>query len=257
MTNLPAGVDAVILAGGPNDGPLRDCSPAGYEALIEIGDRPMVDYVVAALAQSPSIRKLVLVGAAEICEQIHRRTVLHALPGDNPVGSVLNGVKALPGDNRVLLVAADIPLITPEAIEDFIQACANTQADFYYPIVSRTDNDRYYPDIKRTYVTLKEGVFTGGNLFLVNPRIIDHCALWAEEMVGLRKSPLGLCRKLGLGIVIKFFCRCLTIAELEQKVSSLLGVQARTVITRHPEIGVDVDKPGDLQSVTRILEGRH
>ena len=257
MANYPEAVDAVILAGSPNDGPLKDCSQADYEALIKIGERPMVDYVLEAVVQSPSINQMVLVGVEEIRRQFDGRTLLHVLPGENPVASVLNGVKALPGDKRILLATADIPLITSEAIEDFIQACAVTQADFYYPIVSRTINENRYPTVKRTYVSLKEGVFTGGNLFLVNPQIIDRCALWAEEMVTLRKSPVRLCRRLGLNFMFKFLCRCLTISELEDKVSHLLGIRARAVITSYPEIGVDVDKPNDLHTVTEILEGKH
>ncbi|MHB8172418.1 MAG: nucleotidyltransferase family protein [Thermincolia bacterium] len=257
MANYQEPVDAVILAGSLNDGPLKNCSHADYEALIKIGDRPMVDYVIEAVAQSPSVNQMVLVGAEEIYRQTNGRTVLHALPGDNPVASVLNGVKALSGDKRILLATADIPLITSEAIEDFIQACAGTQADFYYPIVSRTINENHYPMVKRTYVSLKEGVFTGGNLFLVNPQIVDRCALWAEDMVSLRKSPFRLCRRLGLSFMVKFICRCLTISELEDKVSHLLGVRARTVITSYPEIGVDVDKPNDLHTITEILEGKH
>ena len=32
-------VDAIVLAGSSNDGPLKDCSSARYEALIPVGSR--------------------------------------------------------------------------------------------------------------------------------------------------------------------------------------------------------------------------
>ena len=55
-------VNAVILAGAPNNGPLRDSSPAANEALIEIYGRPMLDYVVGALNASSQIGRMVIVG---------------------------------------------------------------------------------------------------------------------------------------------------------------------------------------------------
>ena len=42
-------VDAVVLAGSTNNGPLKECSPVRHEALIPIGDKTMVEHVVDAL----------------------------------------------------------------------------------------------------------------------------------------------------------------------------------------------------------------
>ena len=43
-------VDAVVLAGQANQGALRDVSSATNEALIEVAGRPMLQYVIDALA---------------------------------------------------------------------------------------------------------------------------------------------------------------------------------------------------------------
>ena len=36
-------VDAVVLAGSPNNGPLRECSTVSHEALIPLGAKTMVE----------------------------------------------------------------------------------------------------------------------------------------------------------------------------------------------------------------------
>jgi len=254
MVNHQGLVDAVILAGSLNDGPLKECSRASYEALIEIKDRPMVEYVIRALCYSPSINQVVMVGPGELYRNRYETGLFYAPPGDNPVESVMNGIRVLPCDKKILLVTSDIPLLTPEAVEDFIGLCKESDADFYYPVVPRDVSEERYPGVRRTYVKIKEGVFTGGNIFLVNPQIIEPCIQWAEQMVELRKSPLRLCRMLGLGFLCKFFLHTLTLPELETKVSGILGIKARAVITSYPEVGVDVDKPSDLHLVTRILD---
>ncbi|MGE5604642.1 MAG: hypothetical protein ACM3YE_03005, partial [Bacteroidota bacterium] len=55
-------MNAIILAGAPNKGALRQVSPAQYEAEIEIAGRPMLDYVVLALERVQSINQIVIVG---------------------------------------------------------------------------------------------------------------------------------------------------------------------------------------------------
>ena len=57
-------VDAVVLAGSSNDGPLKDCSSVRYEALIPVGSKSMVEYVVEALLQARGIRRVLVIGPA-------------------------------------------------------------------------------------------------------------------------------------------------------------------------------------------------
>ncbi|TLM98750.1 hypothetical protein FDZ73_22970, partial [bacterium] len=54
--------NTVVLAGSPNTGPLKDCSKARSEALIKIGSRYMVEYVVETLLQCSLIGDIVVVG---------------------------------------------------------------------------------------------------------------------------------------------------------------------------------------------------
>ena len=74
-------------------------------------------------------------------------------------------------------------------------------------------------------------------------------------MISLRKDPVGLCKTIGPGFILKFLLRRLTIREAEEKFSQLLGFKGVAVKCIYPEIGMDVDKPSDLDLVEQVLLG--
>jgi hypothetical protein len=159
----------------------------------------------------------------------------------------------LEGSQWILLSTADLPLLTPEAIRDFLERCFKVEAELYYPIITRQSIEEKFKGARRTYVRLKEGTFTGGNLALMRADALTPCALKGEKLVKLRKSPLGLARQIGLLFILKFILGRLTLAEAERSFSRLLGVKGTAIITPYPEIGMDVDKPEDWELVCRIV----
>ncbi|KKM09312.1 hypothetical protein SY88_19270 [Clostridiales bacterium PH28_bin88] len=248
-------VDAIILAGSSNDGKLRECSDAANEALITIGERIMVDFVVTALRESRYVERIAIVGPVEELARYfsHIPDLVLAQPGRTAMQSVENGITVLALRRRVLVVTSDIPLISPDAIDDFISRCGDQQADLYYPIVPKEVNEAKYPGVKRTYVKLREGTFTGGNLFLVNPGIVHQVMQKAEELVRLRKSPVALARAVGFSVILKYLLKLLSVPEAERKVSRMLGIRGVVVVSHYPEVGIDVDKPSDLELVRDVL----
>ncbi len=248
-------IDALVLAGSPNDGPLRACSTANYEALISIKGKLMVEYVVEALRQCERVRRIAIVGPRKELAN-HLRVGERELlveHGRDLTENVLLGLKQLPGARQVLLVTSDIPLITKRAIEDFIDQCKDEEVDLYYPIVPREVVEKRFAACKRTYVKLKDGVYTGGNIFLLNPAIVEECMPMGQKLVEARKSPLKLCRLVGFMFLIRFLMKNVTLEEAQKKVSRLLGIKGRVVISMCPEVGVDVDKPCDLELVNQQL----
>lgn len=246
-------IDAVVLAGGKCPDPLRDCSGEVNEALIKIGSKPMVNYVIEALTNCKNIGHIVIVGPQKIKEQLPQGNITVVSPEDTPLENLIKGLKRVDMSRMVLVATCDIPLLTPDSVNDFIQSSDGESIDLYYPIVPMDRVYSLFPDIKRTSVKLAEGIFTGGNLFLINPMAVGRCAKKVEKFIALRKSPFKLCRLLGLTFVFKFLLKKLSIPELEGKVSELLGIKGRAVITPYPEVGVDVDKPSDYSIVSAYL----
>lgn len=242
--------DAIILAGGENNEPLVHYTSQPYEAMIDISGKPMVEFVARALAASSQISRIFVAGPAEELAKCSfpEQTVIVA-GGRTIMDTISLGIKALGHERLTLVVTADIPLITPAAIEDFLAQCAGVKADLYYPIVNRSDHERRFPGNKRTYARLREGTFTGGNIFLVNPRIVPQCMEVAERIFANRKNPFKLCCQLGWTFVVKFVLGILKLGQVEKRAGEILGIQGAVIKSQYAELGIDVDKPSDLELV--------
>lgn len=242
--------DALILAGGENNRHLNHYTSQPFEALIEIAGRPMVEFVAEALALSPHVSRIFVAGpAAELKRCSFPNNTVIVDSGRTIMDTIQLGMKALGHENLTLVVTADIPLLTAAAIDDFIMQCASINADLYYPIVTRSDHERRFPGNKRTYVRLREGTFTGGNIFLVNPSIVQKCVQAAEQIIENRKNPFKLCCQLGWTFVVQFLLGTLKLKQVEKRVGEILGIQGAVILSQYAELGIDVDKPSDLELV--------
>ncbi|MEW6447797.1 MAG: nucleotidyltransferase family protein [Bacillota bacterium] len=247
-------IPALVLAGSPNTGTLRDVSPVPFEALIDIHGRPLTAYVIEALLETPVISRVVVVGPQELKKAVESERLVILPPRGGLLENLAAGLEALYSTSRVLVVTGDLALLTPPAVEAFLRLCESGEADVYYPVVPRDAVEKAYPAIKRTYVRLRDGVFTGGNVGLVDPAMLLKSLDRARDFVRLRKKPLRLALIVGPGVLCRFLLGRLSLGEAEKKVSRILGLRGRAVIAFIPEIGMDVDKPDDLRVAEAVLQ---
>lgn len=244
-----ATVHAILLAGQPNRGLLKASHPTSYEAEIPIGGRPMAWWVLDALETSPTVTSIGLVGP----ESLKRGSVILAPMQDNLFGNILQGLETAPKDaESVLFVTSDIPWLTGAVVEAFLDM-APSGMDVVYPIIPKNVTERRFPATKRTYVRLKEGVFTGGNLFLAKRGAVPRLKERAEVLLQHRKSPLALARDVGPGLLLRLITGHLSIRQAEVRVGGLLGIRGCALVFPYAEAGVDVDKPEDLALAEREL----
>ncbi|HBQ27840.1 hypothetical protein DK28_0215480 [Peptococcaceae bacterium SCADC1_2_3] len=255
-------VEAVVLAGRTNNGRLKNCSSVSHEAIIPIVEKPMVVHVVEALLNTPRINQVVVVGPKkELADYLNINRVSLVSAGQDMLENVQLGLTYCPETRYTLIVTSDIPLLTAAATEDFLNQCERLScADLFYPVISREVIENYFTalniplsKIHRTYVSLKDGVFTGGNLVLLNPAVFARCSEKGAPFIEARKSPLKLGRLLGTSFLWRFLLRQITLTEATQRVSWLLNVKGAVVKSNFPEVGIDVDKPVDLALVREIL----
>lgn len=243
----------MILAGAPNTNRLTILSPESYEALIPVAGHPMVDFVVAALQNSSLVDEIVVVGPQEL-GYLRREKVTAVIPSqDTLIGNLQRGLDKFGPNELVLVATSDIPLLSTVAVDDFLIRAQEQPADFYYPIIEKSASEAKYPDSKRTYVRLRNGTFTGGNLLLLYPRILTGGWDWAADMYRLRKKPLKMCRLLGWGFLIQLLLGRLTIDSLEKRFQQLLGASGKAIVSPYPEIGLDVDKPADYELAIKYI----
>lgn len=246
-------VDAIVLAGGKPEA--FDDQQAAAKGLLLLAGKPMVEHVLDALAKSQQVDRRIIVvppdaGNGTWADKADRVVRL----SETAIGNLVGAIKASGAKGKALVLSADIPLVTTEAIDDFLRSCQEVDADIYYPIIPREVAEGRFPETRRTYMKLRDGTFTGGNIHLVDVDAVLKNQEAGERVFARRKSPVKLLRLLGLTFVVKFFLRRLTVADLERKASAILSSRVVAVRSDFPEIGVDVDKPDDWQLAKRLLE---
>jgi CTP:molybdopterin cytidylyltransferase MocA len=256
-------MDAIVLAGGINrpDDPLFELTGVEKKALIPVAGKPMVNWVVEALAGSGLVEYIVVVGLkpGEIDF------------GDAPVhfvdraGEMIDNVllareklrKVNPDTRKILLTMSDIPLITPEIVRGFVEECGSQEADIYYAVVEEKTMNARFPDSRRTFVPLKGGRYSGGDIYLSDVTAPDKTDMdLFRSLTDSRKNYLAQARILGIGFIIRFLLRLATIDDAAARACKILNLDARVVETRFAELGMDVDKPHQYQIIKTTLEKR-
>jgi len=250
--------DAVVLGGGDPSDPFAAAHGVALKTQIELSGLPMALYVLQALRDCPQVGRIAYVGPVPAGGEdlIDLRVTDHG----TLIGNLEVGTDALVQDRgqersrraRVMVITADVPLITSSMLSDVLQAAPD--AGLVYPIVRREDCERAYPGVKRTYARLKDGTFTGGNVFLLDPALITLFLPRLREILAARKQPVKLAALIGPLVLLRLLTGQLSIGQLQQRVGTLLGVEARALITEHAAIGTDVDKEADLELVQTILK---
>lgn len=247
-------MNAIILA-GEKKGEIKE-NELENKALLKIHGKYMIEYVLDSVKKVPQIQKVAIVGEKEQLKTALGDRADYIIQGTSSiVENIMMALEIFDEDEEILVLTCDIPLITPEALEHFIKSAREKNVDFCYSIVEKRTNDDKYPEAKRTYAKLKEGEFTGGNVFYFKPKIKDRCKEFVDEMLKHRKNPAKMARILGIIFLIKLLLGILTIDAIKKKCDKLLNINAGVVISPYPEIGNDVDKKSDLEMVEKYLAG--
>jgi molybdopterin-guanine dinucleotide biosynthesis protein A len=245
----PGGVTAVVLAGGDPGDALAVAAGVPAKALLPVAGRPLAAYVLDALAGSGRVDEVVYVGPGEL--ELAGYDLVRLPSGRRFEDSFALGLGAAlcRGATEVLLATADLPWLVPDAVARFVDGARSTGAQVVYPVVSEADMARAFPEQRRTYVRLRDGRFTGGNLALLAAEAVPAVLPLIARAFGGRKDPLRLAALVGLGVLLRLVTGTATLAALEARVGRLLGVSARALPTEDASVAADVDRLDHLPGV--------
>lgn len=244
-------MNALVLAGGKRDG-VCDGTPAINKAFVPVGGVPMVARVLHTLREVPAIKQITVVAPLNVLDDSALALAdVRRSSGERIVDSVQRGLEENDPDAMTLIVTSDAPLLSAESLQRFVQTLESIEADLVYGIAERKAHDARFPGVPHTWARMRDGIFCGGAVFGIRPRVADALAKFLDELAAARKSPLRLARAFGWDVVIRFALGFLSIAAAEARASMLLGYRVRAVVVA-PDLAFNVDRKSDLASAERF-----
>ena len=255
-------MDAIVTAGGipkPED-PLYANTQGAPKAMLEIAGKPMIQWVLDALSDSKHITQVIVIGLEKECGI----TCTKPLDFISNQGSMLSNIMA--GGHRVLTlnpsakvllsVSSDIPTITGTIVDWMAEEAMQGDYEVYYNYILRDAMESRFPGSRRTFTRFKGAEVCGGDLNAFDPSILTaDGAVW-QELINARKNIFKQARVIGLDLLFQLLFRTITIEEAAIKASKRLELNAKAVDCPYPEIGMDVDKPFQLELLENDLMQR-
>ncbi len=257
-------MDAIVTAGGiplPEE-PLYSETLGHNKALLDMAGKPMVQWVLDALSEAKTIDTVIIVGLTEKSGLTCKKP-LHFIPNQ---GKMLENMRAGAEQSQrlgkthkhVLFVSSDIPSITPDMVDWVVEKAMESDDDIYYNVIPREVMEKRFPGSKRTYTRLKDVDVTGGDMNVARIKLVldkSSNSLW-EKIANSRKSPGKQAALIGFDTLFLLLFRSLTLEKAVEKITKKLDVRGKMFICPFAEIGMDVDKPHQLELMRKDFKKR-
>jgi GTP:adenosylcobinamide-phosphate guanylyltransferase len=251
-------LQAAILTGTRDaHNPLLAGTALQSKVLLPVGEKPMVLSVLDALAGSRYAPDVYISSNDPEVLSLQSEHVFNPLPSEQKaVASILKSLERLPGEEWVLFISGDHPLLTTEMIDHFVAEVLERDLSFAVAAVNRSLVQQHYPESRRTWFSVKDGAYSGGNMIMVNKRNFQGRASFMETIDRNRKRPWKSMFILDPLTILQIVFRQLTIHEIARRASRVFGCKAGVVDMPFSECCMDVDKPSDQALAEMILRRR-
>jgi CTP:molybdopterin cytidylyltransferase MocA len=274
---------------------------------LEIAGMPLFVHVLRALERARSLKLLFVVGDRKKIEQAldkHKHSIAHphriipleqrnnlfanAMTAFEKASELASGkdVEGLRGhhhDTTMLYLPGDMPLVTAQEIDEFLDRCDPDRFDYCAGVTPEESLRPFYPregsrGIRMAYFHLRQSRYRQNNLHLVKPLKVAH-RHYVQKMYDYRyqKQPINiatllweffrtnvgakgiycylilhwnlLLSRLGLGFLTPVFRRLVSIETVERAIEQLLGCRFKIVETQMPGAALDVDNEKDYETL--------
>ena len=124
--------------------------------------------------------------------------------------------------------------------------------DLDYAVIERTIMEKRFPEARRTYIRMRDGQVCGGDMNIARIDMVTNEAMWTK-LLNARKNPARQAMLLGLGAVFRFAVGRADLAYAESLARNRLGIESTVRFSPYAEIGMDIDKPAQLEMLAGEL----
>lgn len=292
-------MDCIVLAGNQEN--YRGIADEDNKAFLQVAGRSILHIILDELQSVDRIARVLVVGPKQRLEEVVTAPVIAAYPkpllffqqGRNLVENILGTVAASTQDARadrlVMVIPSDIPLVTSEELNQFIDRCDMERYDYVGGVTASHVLARYGPKAEAPGVTmatfrLNTGNFRVSNLHLVRPAAVKradyirqtYALRYQKRWTNIAKMWLVLLGLLWRAPTAPFFylvaqaarhCEAwgysrlearlsawITLNRAERYISSILGTRFKVVETDFGGAAVDVDNETDYHTISRRFD---
>ncbi|MCH7493407.1 NTP transferase domain-containing protein [bacterium] len=253
--------DVVLFAGGECPESLRERTGERYRALISLQGRPVVLPAVRAFLDLRPAAKIEIYGPEEELrdallphigeERLARIGFLPIHPG-GLAGGVADAVARREAETRLILAAADLPLLRLPGVISFLKMAEHCRG-IAYPVIPRGTLDSALAR-SSTFLRTRDGQFTGGNLLAAKAGDFAAAVRFVGPVIANRKSPLAIARLFGARFLIGLLLGRWRLEEIADRLEEVMGVRLTPVVTTAFGMGVDLDKLSDYLVFQELLD---
>lgn len=232
---------AVITAGGRVGPDFAAAIGTDVKALAPLGAGRLIDPAIRA-ARALDVEAIAVIGGAEVRSYCGDRVDIVIDAAEDGVENIRRALHAFPFE-RLVYLTSDLPFIDGNGLRDFVTrgtgtavAMALANADAY---------DATYPAAPSHAVSLGRERLANGSVFALDRAALAPLERVAGQFFRARKSLLRLAMLLGPVLCLRFAMKRLTIAAIEARARSVLGVDARAIRDCNPGLCYDVDDLAD------------
>ena len=255
-------MDAIITAGGipkPGD-PLYSETQGKPKALVEVAGKPMVQWVLDAITGAHDVGTIVIVGLDPDSGLYCDRPVQFLPNQGGMINNIRSGIEYIKTEktdaHHILTVSSDIPAITSEMVDWMIRTTMETDHDLYYSVIRREVMEARFPNSNRSYIHLRGMDVCGGDMNVIRAlTVTGNDELW-EKIVEARKSALRQASLIGYDTAILLLLRLISLERGVKMASKRLNIAGRVIDCPYAEVGMDVDKPHQLEIIRDDLVQR-
>jgi GTP:adenosylcobinamide-phosphate guanylyltransferase len=257
-------MDAIVTAGGiplPEE-PLYDATMGNPKALVDVAGKPMVQWVLDALSASSNIDNVIVVGLTDKSGLKCEKKMYFVSNQGKMVENLQAGAqKVLEINNKaefVLIASSDIPAITGQMVDWVVETALEQKVDIVYNVIPRQVMEKRFPGSKRTWTKLSDMEICGGDLNAARISLIinDETEMW-EKITNSRKNPLKQAALIGYDTAFLLLTGRLSLQDAETRVMKRMNITGKAVVSPFAEVGMDVDKPHQLEIMRADLAKRN
>lgn len=263
-------VNALVLAGGINRIELFPGYTPGYKAVLPFRGKPLLQYTLDALRGSTRVERICIVGPVEdIRPEVGAPGSYELLPGTGTLTQNLTrGLSHFRDAQVVLVTTADLPLVTPGPISDFLNSCGAIEvgpgAHVFWSMVPEENFAGHYRKVRKGFNRFRDRSVCHGNLLLITPALLNDSRFLfrMERIYDARKSSIRAALAVGPRVGLSYLLgvhlfRLLSLDGFARIASAGFGVGLIPVVIHDPDIAVDIDEARDYAFIEEELDRRN